>query len=318
MTTQNLNTSKVLLMGRENAGKTSIKSIIFANYLARDTSRLHPTHMIEHSSMRFLGNMSMNLWDCGGQDRFMENYFETQRETIFQGAGVLIYVIGFSTNDSRNAPTHAGDLGYFSHAMESLRQFSPGCRVFVLIHKMDLVHENQRERVVQNYEQQLKDCAPGQPIQCFGTSIWDETLFKAWSLIVHSLIPDIDLLSQQLQHVCQVCEADEVVLFERNTFLVIAHSQRREMPDSHRFEKISNIVKQFKLSCYKVRTSFRAFQIKNSYFTATIEPFLQHSYIMLVISDPSVHAAATSANLEAARAHFSDLSKQGAAFGLHL
>lgn len=60
----------------------------------------------------------------------------------------------------------------------------------------------------------------------------------------------------------KLSEATEVVLFERATFLVIAHVNGSETvsndrdqhappppPDVHRFEKISNIVKQFKLSC---------------------------------------------------------------------
>jgi hypothetical protein len=57
---------KVLLMGRSGSGKTSMRSIIFANYLARDTMRLGPTLDVEHSHVRFLGNLVLNLWDCGG------------------------------------------------------------------------------------------------------------------------------------------------------------------------------------------------------------------------------------------------------------
>lgn len=34
---------KVLLMGKSGAGKTSMRSIIFANYMAKDTMRLAPT-----------------------------------------------------------------------------------------------------------------------------------------------------------------------------------------------------------------------------------------------------------------------------------
>ena len=43
----------------------------------------------------------------------------------------------------------------------------------------------------------------------------------------------------------------KVVLFERATFLVISHSvgSSARARDPHRFEKISNIIKQFKLSC---------------------------------------------------------------------
>lgn len=46
-----------------------------------------------------------------------------------------------------------------------------------------------------------------------------------------------------------MCDADEVVLFEKSTFLVISNSTRKAHGDVHRFEKVSNIVKQFKLSC---------------------------------------------------------------------
>ena len=34
---------KVLLMGKSGSGKTSMRSIIFANYIARDTRRLGAT-----------------------------------------------------------------------------------------------------------------------------------------------------------------------------------------------------------------------------------------------------------------------------------
>jgi hypothetical protein len=69
---------KVLLMGKSNAGKTSMRSIIFANYIARETTRLGYTQDVEHSHVRFLGNLVLNLWDCGGQEAYMESYFESQ------------------------------------------------------------------------------------------------------------------------------------------------------------------------------------------------------------------------------------------------
>ena len=64
---------KVLLMGKAHSGKTSMRSIIFANYLARDTQRLSATLDVEHHHVRFLGDLTLNLWDCGGQDAFYES-----------------------------------------------------------------------------------------------------------------------------------------------------------------------------------------------------------------------------------------------------
>lgn len=86
-------------------------------------------------------------------------------------------------------------------------------------------------------------------LKSFRTSIWDETLYKAWSSIVYSLVPNVQTLEVQLKKFAEVCEADEVVLFEKATFLVISHTSLKEHSDVHRFEKISNIIKQFKLSC---------------------------------------------------------------------
>ena len=85
---------KVLLMGKSGAGKTSMRSIIFANYLARDTMRLGATIDVEHSHVRFLGNLVLNLWDCGGQEAFMENYFESQRDHIFRNVQVQAGLLG--------------------------------------------------------------------------------------------------------------------------------------------------------------------------------------------------------------------------------
>jgi len=43
---------QVLLMGKSGSGKTSMRSIIFADYLARDTHRLQATIDVEYSSVQ--------------------------------------------------------------------------------------------------------------------------------------------------------------------------------------------------------------------------------------------------------------------------
>lgn len=76
-------------MGKSGSGKTSMRSIIFANYIARDTRRLGATSLlsnisiyplfiiffslvdVEHSHVRFLGNLVLNIWDCGGQVSYL-------------------------------------------------------------------------------------------------------------------------------------------------------------------------------------------------------------------------------------------------------
>eukprot|EP00967_Tisochrysis_lutea_P077025 scaffold104447_cov21-Tisochrysis_lutea.AAC.1 len=92
-----------------------MRSIIFANYLARDTMRLGATIDVEHSHVRFLGNLVLNLWDCGGQEAFMENYFESQRDHIFRNVQVLIYVFDIESREL------AKDIEYYGSCLQVKR-----------------------------------------------------------------------------------------------------------------------------------------------------------------------------------------------------
>ncbi len=74
------------------------------------------------------------------------------------------------------------------------------------------------------------------------------------------LIPNVSEVEKSLGEFADIMEADEVLLFEKSTFLIIAHAQRTEHRDVHRFEKISNIIKQFKLSCIKLAAQFTVSQ----------------------------------------------------------
>ena len=198
---------------------------------------------MEHSHVRFLGNLVLNLWDCGGQEAFMENYFESQRDHIFRNVQVLIYVFDIESREL------AKDMEYYASCLQAVRQNSKSAKVFCLVHKMDLIPEEQREEVFVQRERELLRLAEplGLEVACFKTSIWDETLYRAWSQMVYSLIPNRDHLQAHLEKLCEVCQADELVLFERATFLVISNAVLRPHNDVHRFEKVSNIIKQFKL-----------------------------------------------------------------------
>lgn len=295
---------KVLLMGRSESGKTSMRSIIFANYIARDTMRLGVTIDVEHSHVRFLGNLVLNLWDCGGQEGFLESYLTTQRDHIFRNVEVLIYVFDIESRE------HQKDMKNYKSCIEAISQNSKDAKVFCLVHKMDLVPEDQRDTLFKQKELEIKQNSLPLKPTCFRTSIWDETLYKAWSSIVYSLIPNVRVLEHNLDKFCKICEADEVVLFEKATFLVISHSARKQHKDVHRFEKISTIIKQFFLSCSKSQANFQAMEVRNSNFAAFIDAFTSNTYIMVIMSDPTIESSATLLNIQVAKSHFEKFIQQ--------
>lgn len=71
----------------------------------------------------------------------MENYFASQRDNIFRNVEVLIYVFDVESRELDK------DMHYYQSCLESILQYSPEARVFCLVHKMDLVQEDQRDMV---------------------------------------------------------------------------------------------------------------------------------------------------------------------------
>ncbi len=102
----------------------------------------------------------------------MENYITSQRSHIFKDVKVLIYVFDVESKH------FAQDLTYYQLILEAILQYSKDAQIFCLIHKMDLVMEEQRETVFREREAELKRRSLPLDIVCFKTSIWDESLYK--------------------------------------------------------------------------------------------------------------------------------------------
>jgi len=246
---------KVLLMGKSGSGKSSMRSIIFSNYIARDTRRLGATIDIDLSHVKFLGNLTLNLWDCGGQEAFMDNYLSQQRVHVFSNVGVLIYVFDIESRDVDR------DMATYLSIISALTQYSPTAKVYVLIHKMDLIMSHVREEVfddrVRLVRQKTAEYVAGTgyggelDLIPFATSIWDQSLYKAWASIIHDLVPNLQVIESQLEALGILIEAEELLLFERTSFLVVSNwtsDEGRHNPTEDRQERISNILKHFKQS----------------------------------------------------------------------
>jgi len=74
-----------------------------------------------------------------------------------------------------------GDLQYYESCLNALSELSQKAKIFCLVHKMDLLAETQREKAFQEKKLKIVEKTKGFDVECFKTSIWDETLDKAWS-----------------------------------------------------------------------------------------------------------------------------------------
>lgn len=292
---------KIILMGKEGVGKTSMRSIIFANCAPRDTFVLGYTHDIAEIRMRFMGNMMLNLYDCGGQDQFTNQYFESKKDQIFSSVEILVFVIEAERTNINHKLNKDDDLDYFENCVKALEEFSPKCKIIVLIHKMDLISDHRKQSVFEKRQKEIKDRKGSFQVKCFPTSIWEVSLYKAWTDIVSTLIMDMKSLKLALGNFAEACNADEVILFEKSTFLLTCNHSRIKITDDQRFEKISHIIKKFKLSCINTKSQFQSLVIKTKGFTTYLEEFTTSTYIMIIVKEKNVDLNLLKLNIEIAK-----------------
>lgn len=311
---------KVLLMGKSGAGKTSMRSIIFSQFMANEVHSLGVTMEIEHSNVRLLGNLTVNLWDCGGQEQFMDQYFKDQKENIFSGAAVLIYVLDIMSEKPDD------DLEGFKECLNAIAEYAENSKVFVLVHKMDLLEEDNGHPPGHKQERfeakchELKEIADEHKIQidCSKTSIWDKTLYSAWSKILTQLVPNRQKLQGELRRFVDETEADEVMLFEKNTFLNICYQDRLNdsMQDENelneRLEELSHHMKTYKMICSRNTTDYTSFEMRCTRNTIVISEFTEYTFIMVVSHNPQITTRYWRENIKRAKPRFDRLNQKTA------
>lgn len=261
----------------------------------------------------------------------MENYINQQRAHVFSSVGVLIYVFDIESRDVDR------DMATYVSIVSALAQYSPAAKVFVLVHKMDLIMPNMKEDVydervhlvrhktleaLQNMASATNAAASHaiprtMDIQPFATSIWDQSLYKAWSSIIHDLIPNLATIEKELGALGQAIEAEEIFLYERTSFLVVSTWKSDEAlrnPHKDREERLSNVMKTFKnrLASWS-GTSRNSDQFKElqltlgTLFSFYISTFTTNTYIQVVLPPGEARLNAAKLNTKIAAGYFERL-----------
>jgi Ras-related GTP-binding protein A/B len=189
------------------------------------------------------------------QDGFVENYLTHQRAHVFGSVAVLIFVFDIESRE------FAADVVSYSNIIRALSECSPGAKVFILIHKMDLVQARLRASLFDERCDHIRAASETfrDTVDFFPTSIWDQSLYKAWTQIIYFLIPNAGVIETLLRQLAEVIDARELILYERTTCLMVTHVTRDEEggnPFTDRFERISSILKTHKQSMAYVAPPF--------------------------------------------------------------
>ncbi|MHA1489145.1 MAG: ADP-ribosylation factor-like protein [Promethearchaeota archaeon] len=120
---------KLLMIGLDNGGKTSILAIIQERFsIIKD---LLPTRGVQREKLDFFG-FPIISWDLGGQVVYREKLYFDRPEMFFSEADLILYVV-----DSQDPDRFAETVNYFRQVLKSMEDIGEYPPIVIVIHKSD-------------------------------------------------------------------------------------------------------------------------------------------------------------------------------------
>ncbi|KAK4189591.1 hypothetical protein QBC35DRAFT_380043 [Podospora australis] len=210
---------RLLLMGQRRSGKSSISSVVFHKLPPNETLFLESTARIQKDSLNSF--MEFQVWDFPGQIDIFENpAYSFDLDAIFSEVGALIWVV--DSQDDFSEATHR-----LSMVVLNLRRDYPHINIEVFVHKVDALAEDYRQDIVRDVRMQIADELGDNGVEelnmrFHATSIYDHSIFQAFSKVIQQLIPRLGQLEAMLTNLCRSCRFEKAYLFDVNTKIYIA------------------------------------------------------------------------------------------------
>lgn len=167
---------------------------------------------------QFLSLIDLSVMELPGQLNYFEPTYDSER--LFSLVGALVYVID-SQDEYLNALTN------LSMIIEYAYKVNPKIHIEVLIHKIDGLLEDYRidaqRDIMQRTGDELLDLGlEGVQVSFYLTSIFDHSIYEAFSRIVQKLIPELPSLENMLDSLVVHSSIDKVFLFDVNSKIYVA------------------------------------------------------------------------------------------------
>ena len=168
------NLKKVLLMGLDNSGKTSIVLCLSGVKNLSSFSSLNPTRGVKINKFQALGS-EFSIWDFGGQEQFRDGYLN-DFQTHIKGTNKFIYVL-----DIQDWKRYDISLEFLGRILDRLRKHKTTIEFSIFLHKydldLDLKDSKFDESVISDLIRNIKKLIPyGFAYHIYKTSIY--TVFQ--------------------------------------------------------------------------------------------------------------------------------------------
>lgn len=166
--------------------------------------------------------MDFQVWDFPGQLEYLEPSFDL--EDIFGSLGALVWVIDAQDD-------YLDSVARLNRTILTVQQYYPGINVEVFIHKVDGLSEEYRhdayQDIVQRITDELNDAGyENAPVHFYLTSIYDYSVFEAFSKVIQKLIPNLSTLENLITTLGNNCGFEKTYLFDVLSKIYIASDTR--------------------------------------------------------------------------------------------
>ena len=199
--------NKIILLGLSQAGKTSIRDVVFGGKKPEETQDYAATLNYERRIEAAAGE-PVTLMDLGGQEVFLKRFLNELSSFVFSNVSVLVFICDIAASEKFLASKKAFAEGVV--CLEEMSKQRP--RIYVLLHKTDLISDStKRTETTEFLMEMFQDAVSTKNIIFCQTSIYDKTIYEAFKRIMNEVsepIPQLEepkeedqlsIISQQLQ-----------------------------------------------------------------------------------------------------------------------
>ncbi|MFX0082889.1 MAG: ADP-ribosylation factor-like protein [Candidatus Hodarchaeota archaeon] len=205
------NLKKIILMGLSNAGKTCIYERVFEGKKPWELMQSTATKGIDYKNYEVGSFSKPMIWDLGGQQQYLDEYHGPLRKSIFQKASVLLYIIDAADSDRfENAQIE------FEWSVNQILSYNKSPSINVFFHKIDLIHDKD---ILIPYLKNYLSQNISYKINYYATSVFDESLFTAWSGIIREISPKSIFINSILKSLKDQEGVKDALLIEKTTGL---------------------------------------------------------------------------------------------------
>jgi Ras-related GTP-binding protein C/D len=227
---------RILLLGMRRTGKSSIQKVVFHKMSPNETYYLEPTMKIVKNDISNSPFVNFQIWDFPGDIDFDDASLGS--EAIFKQCGALIFVI-----DAQDEYSEA--VSQLLTIVHKAYHINPKIKFEVFIHKVDGLSDDAKIETQRDIQQRATDELMESRIEAIHlsfslTSIYDHSIYEAFSKVVQKLIPQLPTLENLLDILISNSQMEKAFLIDVVSKIYIATDS--SPVDMQRYELCSDMI----------------------------------------------------------------------------